>query len=367
MIKLLTGNPGSGKTLHLVYLIVEALKTGRPVYVCGVNGLDPSLGDWHELENPNDWRDLPDGSFVFVDEVQERDRWPQRRSGEVSEAVRDLSKHRHRGFDFVITTQFPTMVDTYVRKLVGEHVHVLRQFGMQASKLVTWSECFDDPQSQATRDRGTAKLWLYPKELFNRYKSATLHTVKPRIPLRMKLIPVIALAVIGLGIYGWASVASLAETDLTEDAHAIAGKGPIPASGALGGGAQPNVPKYADAAAYAIAHTPRIASQPWTAPVFDTGQPLAKPELYCVAMETGRCICHTEQGTRYRIELNVCHDIVANGVYNPYRLPVVPPPAQVVASSNSTPAPGRKPDTLPGITVRDTPKDPAQSFPALAR
>jgi hypothetical protein len=68
--------------------------------------------------------------------------------------------------------------------------------------------------------------------------------------------------------------------------------------------------------------TPRISGQPWTAPAYDKLQVQAMPEIYCIASEEGHCICHTEQGTRYPIDVKVCRKMVADGVYNPFRRPI---------------------------------------------
>lgn len=150
MITLITGLPGAGKSLRMVQMIRDALKEGRNVYVDGIDGLQPF--GWEPCEL-NDWENLPDGSLVVADEAQKT--WGTRRAGDAPPSIRALSEHRHRGFDFVIGTQHPTMIDKYVRTLVGRHDHLLRQFGAPISRIVTWSECQDDPQSLATRQRGT--------------------------------------------------------------------------------------------------------------------------------------------------------------------------------------------------------------------
>src|SRR5687767_10170888 len=121
-IKLITGLPGAGKTLRAVYLARQAIKQGRPVFVYNINGLQPF--GWHPLEDLNEWEKLPDGSLVIADEVQ--DVWKQRGFGDPIPPVQALSKHRHRGFDFVLLTQNPTFMDTYVRKLVNGHEHLIR-------------------------------------------------------------------------------------------------------------------------------------------------------------------------------------------------------------------------------------------------
>lgn len=48
---------------------------------------------------------------------------------------------------------------------------------------------------------------------------------------------------------------------------------------------------------------------------------VADPEVYCIAVDDGRCSCMTEQGTRYEMDKKICRSIAANGVYNPYRCP----------------------------------------------
>lgn len=366
MIRLLTGNPGAGKTLRCVEYMVNAVREGRPVFACNVNGLSPDVGAT-VIENPNLWQDLPDGSLVIVDEIQ--DFWKQGSPGQTPDYIERLSTHRHRGFDFILMTQHPTMVHSWVRKLVGEHEHLVRQFGVQASKVVRWLEAQDDPKSQAQRERGTSELWRFPKELYPLYKSATLHTVKTRIPLRLKIIPAL-LVLLGLAIwFGYSSFSGLASVDVIESASETSGVAMSPSSSSavpVAGGSRRSE-KYIDAADYAEQHTPRIAAKPWTAPIFDSRSPVAEPELYCIASETLRCICHTEQGTKYHIDSRQCLAIVhGGGTYNPYRKPF----AREHAQGNSAVPVERQVARLgdeerPAISSRDVRKRPAQSFPAI--
>jgi len=356
VIKFITGLPGAGKSLRAVDLIVEARHAGREVYVCGLYGIDPALG-CHVIESPNLWQELPDGALVVIDEAQKW--WPQRRSGDPPGYIRALSEHRHRGFDFIIVTQHPGMVDKYVRTVCGEHEHVLRQFGMQAAKLVTWSECYDDPQSQSTRDRGTAKLWRYPKGLFELYKSATLHTVKRRIPFRMKAIPVVALVVLALGVYAFQRIGALRGSEASTGADLS----PVPAlpSSDLGQG-KVKREKFGSADEFVAAQIPRVAAQPWSAPIFDGREVSARPELYCIASETLKCICHTEQGTRYHLEVRECLRVVhSGGTYNPFRPVVERQEMQAQGRSPSTAVQAAEYQERPPVTFRETPKYPEQS------
>lgn len=326
MIRLITGLPGAGKSLRGVQVIQKFLAEGRPVYVDGLDGLQ-AFG-WEPC-NARDWEKLPDGSVIVVDEAQKV--WPTRRSGDTPPDIRALSEHRHHGLDFVLLTQHPTMLDAYVRKLVGQHEHIVRQFGMQASRIITWTECQDDPQTVGTRQRGTDALWKYPSECFPLYKSATLHTVKRRIPFRVAIIPVLLLAGALAAWYGYDSIHALASTDPTAGARKVAGiEGDLGSmSGFRGAGTEP---KYRDETDYAMAFLPRIATRPWSMPALDDREPKVEPELYCVESEVKGCRCYTEQITRLDIDQRDCMRVVRVGSYNPFRAPM----GQAMAGSAAT-------------------------------
>ncbi len=67
MIYLVTGVPGSGKTLFSIGMIHDWLKEGRQVYA-DIEGLNI---DGVEAA-PDDWRDNPEGSVVVYDECQQK-------------------------------------------------------------------------------------------------------------------------------------------------------------------------------------------------------------------------------------------------------------------------------------------------------
>lgn len=344
MIRLITGLPGAGKSLRAVWYISEAEKAGRPVYVAGVDGLSP--GDWESCD-PNRWQDLPDGALIVVDEAQKV--WPTRRVGEPPAHIRALSEHRHRGFDFILLTQHPAMVDKYVRTLVGEHQHVIRQFGTQTAKLVTWSECYEDPQSLVTRQRGTESLWRYPRALFGRYKSASMHTVKARLPTRLLLLPVGFLVMLVCAYFGYRSVSGIGSA-VAESAPAAAITG-----------ARSSVPGTLPPDDYVARLIPRVAGQPWTAPVFDGLEVQAEPEIYCVDIDDGaECRCYTEQITRLLVPRSRCRAIAHAGVYNPFRAPwedqELPATAQLAATSSASSASVAQRET---VGPRYRPIDPA--------
>lgn len=329
MIRLFTGLPGAGKTLSLVAELVRLKKVepDRPVYVCGIDGLKDGYG----IEcDPREWESFPDGSIVVVDEAQKI--WPSRGLKAVSPSVQALSEHRHRGFDFLLCTQSPGYLDSYIIGLVQEHVHVVRRWGGKRVDRYIWQEACKDVKSTSMRQRAQRTKWKYPKECFDLYKSASLHTVKRKIPFRVMMIPVLLLVAGFLGWFGMRRGALEDATGRTAGAVNTVQSADGMAGGRRGGRG------WATPEDYVKAHIPRVANQPWSAPVYDDQAVQAHPDLLCIEYElpsepgTMLCTCYTEQVTPYRIgSLAECRTYARHGVYNPRRSPV-----GAVASDSST-------------------------------
>ena len=119
-------------------LLKDAAKAERPIVAAGIDGLEPGLA--MVLDDPRKWNDkdadgnylVPDGSIIYVDEAW---KW----FGHLQDASRQatpphvvaLAEHRHRGLDFVWTTQMPNQLYPFVRGLIGAHTHCVRRFGTQ--------------------------------------------------------------------------------------------------------------------------------------------------------------------------------------------------------------------------------------------
>lgn len=323
MIRLYTGLPGAGKSLSLVDALrrMHEAEPGRPVFAYGIDGLREDLAQACE---PFDWEDLPDGSIVVVDEAQKV--WPSRRSGEPHAKVRAFSEHRHRGFDFLLATQSPAYLDPYLRGLVQQHTHVVRRWGSTKVTRYVWEELCEDVKSVSMRGRAQRDAWKYPRECFDLYKSSSLHTVKRTIPKQFYLIGAAVVLVPLLGWAGWHQITRLGSNP------ALAAGGPSAADGGASSGLSPkraggslaNV--YGTVDEYVKAHIPRVASQPWSAPVYDQQAVVSRPELLCVEYEDPRvpgqvlCRCYTEQVTPYRLgAVDECREYARHGVYNPRR------------------------------------------------
>ena len=339
-IELFTGQPGNGKTaLMMERLLEEAAKGERPIFAAGIDGLQPGLAT--VLDDPRNWnaRDpqtgeyvVPHGALIFVDEAW---KW----FGHLHDATRqatpkhvlDLAEHRHRGLDFVWTTQQPNQLYPFVRGLIGGHHHVVRRFGTRMIDVFSWGELNEEIKSSAKRELAQRKTRLLPSQAFGAYKSAEVHTIKARVPFKVMAIPGL---VVAAGIAAWLAYSMLRPDAFAENLTgkegpnaAQAASAPVPVSdGKSDGPAR----KWETPTDYARAHLPRFGIMPWTAEVFDDRAVTADPQLYCMSSPGGEaadgsykepsCTCLTEQGTRYTLSQPECRTVARYGTpYNPYR------------------------------------------------
>lgn len=143
MFKLVTGKPGDGKTSNELWEFLNAKEyKGRDKFCTPIKGFDAAKHGVTEIEDIKGWRDLPDGSVIFIDEVQ--DYLGQRSGKEVPEWIRELARHRHSGKDFIATTQDPMFLDPFVRKLAKPHVHYHRPWNMKMVRH-QWDTVQNDP------------------------------------------------------------------------------------------------------------------------------------------------------------------------------------------------------------------------------
>lgn len=352
MMYLISGQPGNGKTLRAMSMALEFYEQNRQQvkegnaqprrFFTNIAGATVEEGadafPWMEkLPEHNDWTQLPDGSFVIYDEAhsdgntQGLERYGKLfpstgKPGESDDPrVRAMSTHRHRGFDLVFVTQWPNKIHHQVRTLIGSHTHMNRSFGMQRAGVLTWSRVQSDPYDEKVRDKAEEEIWAYPKALYARYRSATLHTASHKFKVPKKVWQALSVTIaLVLGV--WMIYAFIIKPP-SAPKKADQGAGALPAAGALaplGAGGPAARPLTREE--YIERHKPRIEFQPWSAPAFDDRSVQSQPELYCMASGTTEqdttCTCVTEQGTKAKISIPVCVAIARDGpAYNPYRAP----------------------------------------------
>jgi len=222
MITLITGGPGSGKTLHVMSLLwkndppffswweklldilyIRKLPTPerRLVYQHGIPGLklphvrvycrdsrctvcegdkgpDPKYVD----EFPR-W--LPKGAMLVVDEVQKVWRPRGAKSIDIPEALQALETSRHMGWDLIFMTQSPSLLDVHARRMVTAHFHIRAGFG--GRRMFEWPETQVDVKKTFTAKANHP--YFLNKKYYDYYKSADIHTKQTRkVPLKFILI-----------------------------------------------------------------------------------------------------------------------------------------------------------------------------------
>lgn len=335
----ITGVPGAGKTLRALSTVlnmvgvkqqanVAEIQAGlasatRPIAFCGVEGLIPGLGI--DLVDPMDWQSLPDGCVVLVDEAW---KWwgSHLPAGARDQRYMALAEHRHRGFDFVITCQAPAQLQTHVKSLVGEHEHVARKFNTKITVVWKWPDLQSAPNSEASKNRALDEVWTHPKGIYGLYQSATMHTIKRKIPKKLILALCVLPVVAGLLFFGVKAVASIGKhgsvPGLGESSAGEESSAPLDGSKPKG---QPLTTEQ-----YLAQFAPRVSTMPMSAPAYDEREIVAEPRMFCVVSGpgldaqqqyiAGRCRCVTEQNTPWALDEVICRKVVAlGGMYDPYK------------------------------------------------
>ena len=320
-ITLVTGLPGHGKTLWtLARMKPLADAENRPVFHNHIDGL--AIDGWvaHDADK---WFDLPPNSYMVIDEA--RKVFPPRaRAAAQPKHVEELGEHRHMGIDLFIISQHPMQLDTELRKLVDRHFHVVRKFGTRWATVYEFpSGVQDSPEKNKQKNGVVRHEWKYPKNVFGWYKSAEVHTVKARLPLRvwmffatMILVPVAIWFVYqrlyvqhGLGVAAAAQAASAASAPWRVAPGRVAGQG---------NARQADVMTEAE---YLARFRPKIVGLAFTAPVYDE---LTKPveAVYpsvCAYSPDFPCRCWSNRGFSLVVPRQLCEQL-AKEPMDPYWL-----------------------------------------------
>lgn len=319
-VHLITGLIGSGKTLRAVNLIKKEIADGRAVYACNINGLN--IPGVIPFDDPNAWQDLPPKSLLVIDEAQRF--WRARRIAEVPAALQAMETSRHDAVSFLVLTQQPTYLDKHLRGLVTKHEHLYRRMGLNSAQMFSWERCVDDPQSTTEKEGADQSIFIYPKQDFGSYDSAQEHTVKRNIGLRGKLIIGAFLVVAGIAFWVYNSIS----TDPKPATVKATSDGAAAQPQTVGRDLTPMTTEE-----YAARFNPRIATAPWTAPIYDQkNRASAEPRLYCISSadgldanekwKKGSFTCMTEQGTPYGLDEKSARMLARTGeVYNPFKRP----------------------------------------------
>ena len=313
MLTVITGQPGAGKTLYTLKLVKEwAEKENRTVHYSGIKDLKLP---WIEMDDSTQWYKLPPGSIVVIDEAQRIFR--QRGVGsQVPPHVAELETHRHKGFDIVLITQHPKLLDANVRRLVGRHYHVMRTFGMQRATIHEFTELQSDPDSPSGRSESIRHEWGYDKALFAAYHSAEVHTHKRRIPARVLMLFGIPFVLAVLGYFAWDIIGGWVAKPLVVRSLEKQGVGVSASASGQKAASGASAPKSLTSGEYIAQRTARIEGLPYTAPAYDsvTSPTFAPYPAVCIA-SASKCRCYTDQSTRLDTPVALCRAIAEKGYF----------------------------------------------------
>lgn len=320
MIEVFTGLPGAAKTLHMIHTVkAKAERENRAVYYSGIK--DCRLEGWTEID-PLKWYECPSGAIILIDEAQKIFR--SRTMGSVPPRhVTELEEHRHQGHDLFFATQHPALIDPAVRKLTQTHRHLIRIFGSHFSTVHVWNGIKENPDRASARVDSEKTKWAFDRSLFGMYHSADEHTMKVKIPFRVKMLFVLPFLLI---LAGWAVYAILLKPKVgAVDPASLASKSDQVGSATLPGQlqnlasqAKPFDP-IADAKLFVQLRTPRVTGLPHTAPKYDElTKPVRVPvPAMCIAT-SANCKCFSQQATPMDVANDMCLSFAKNGYFQDF-------------------------------------------------
>lgn len=341
MITLITGVPGSGKTLMAVSDLAKKVDkewAGRKIFVHGIPDLTITtepIPDGHSIQDMHVWLKWPEnnGSIVVIDEAQNI--FPPRSAGsKTPEIVEWLHVHRHSGVDIILITQMPGRIDKQVRDLVGAHYHI-HKTPLGVRMRYFWDYCENNPKSGMKNAR--PEVYKFDKKAFGLYKSAEIHTkVKTPKSRVLWVIPAALIVFVFTAYMGYSLLSGLGSSEKADsenssvssfvdvksddlkksvkDKSAVAGQ-------EIGGQISPSQNKNLTEDML----KPKIEGMVESKPLYDQIRQVKQLEypVACISGGKSGCSCYSSQGTAVKeIDKKTCNDYVKNGMpFNPYKEP----------------------------------------------
>ena len=327
MIYLFTGQPGSQKTANMIHFVLSDEQfQNRPVFFYNIT--DCQIDDWQELSEEEilRWYELPEGSVILIDEAQTIFR-PQKWDKEKSRTVTELETHRHHGFDIIMTTQHPMLINADVRRQVQQHRHYKKPFGLK-SVCMTWERCISDPTDKRDIKEAQLQSGTVPADVFDLYKSTVLNTHKKRVPKKLVVFFVLVALLLGLSTYFGLRIYDRVTddpviSDSTSQSESVIESGTVlnslDSGSSSDGEFRPIYPL--DPMEYAKIWEPRIPGVPNSAPVYDElVRPTVAPKVRCYGYHRDgdyHCKCVTQQMTPVNMPYEQCVSVVNDGMWDP--------------------------------------------------
>ena len=371
MITLITGVPGSGKTLSVVSDLAKKVKkewADRKIFTHGIPELTiptEKIPEGHDIKDMNVWLQYPEnnGSVVIIDEAQNI--FPPRSAGsKTPELVEWLHIHRHSGVDIILITQMPGRIDKQVRDLVGAHYHI-HKTPLGVRMRYFWDYCENNPKSGMRNAR--PEVYKFDKKAFGLYKSAEIHTKVKTPKSRVLWVIPLALVVFGVTAYmgfkllvGLGGAENSDEPSSSPDISAVSPEsvkkslesGSASSAHEMGRQLSPNQNKNLTPEML----EPKIKGLVESKPLYDNIRQVRQLEypVACILGGNSGCSCYSSQGTVIKeIDKKTCNDYAKNGLpFNPYKeQPREYAQNRQIQSANSEPSPvvslgGQSPQNL---------------------
>ena len=340
MIYLVTGTPGTGKTAFVMDSVLKNRfglfkdENGnfRPLFSVNLEVIDKTQLPITPV-SPEDFIAAPlhenfeEGSIIIVDEASEI--YPVRAAAtKLPPHVEGLNTLRHHGLTLIIITQAPTMIDIFVRNLVGKHWHIDRK--QLGSRFYEWNKCIVSP-GKAYFQEAYSEVYKPNPKVFGLYQSATKHIkFKKSVSWHYKAIPVLII-LICLSIYfGLARLNKMGGKE-EEQKQQTAVRLPENAKGEkqyfADNGNNPPKPQISLLGTKAEDYQPRLENHEETAPIYDGVRKIADfPVIQgCILTERGKneysCNCYTQQGSVSPVSASYCVEYLNKRPFNPFRQP----------------------------------------------
>lgn len=207
-ITLITGIPGSGKTLFAVNELKKFIEQNNvsddPCNIyCDITGLKIS----DIPPPPLDWRETPPRSLLIYDEAQFHDEFKAGRGLTKYKQVEEMTIHRKTGHKLWFVTQDPSRLHNDILAMVEIHYHLERPYGAKLATIYQYRGAERKPSGVSVKQRAESKkLFNYDKRLFDLYESSQVDDgIKFRLPRELTVWVILAVIV---GVYFYTQVTS---------------------------------------------------------------------------------------------------------------------------------------------------------------
>jgi hypothetical protein len=279
-----------------------------------------SLGlSWTQFHNPLEIHELPSGTIILVDEVQNI--WPTRPSSKkATPDIEMVTTHRHNGQELVYISQDFRDVDQLIRRRIAHYTHFEFLSGDWLYKY-QHNNLFDPSSKNDLNKVGGGTKYKRDSKYYGLYLSSIEHTQTVRMSPVMKSqlrLGAFALSVLCFGVY------LLSQNSLFAS---VAEETPIDEPISESTQASTSNPQEPDQLAQALLtkkyvdkFIPRFDAIPFSAPVYDsvTSEAVNYPQLTCFQINDS-CECFTQQSTSYDLDFEFCSIIAKNGFFDPFK------------------------------------------------